>query len=133
MPPTPPQAVAVEVLATRPTEADNALIARLNESTDRDLAPVTYLVKIRLQTKPPATATGWALYVDDFRIPKYWQYADGIYFRVYDPEFFTDHAGERLRFSSNGTDFVETGLTLVPPDNTPTDARNLPGRSELLG
>jgi hypothetical protein len=134
MPPTPPQAVAVEVVATQPTDADDATIARLNQAADRELAPVAYLVKIRLQTIPPATSSGWALYVNDFRIPKYWQYTDGIYFKVYDPQFFSDHAGEPLRFTPNGTDFIETGLTLATPDVVPagTKARHLPRQSELL-
>jgi hypothetical protein len=134
MPPTPPQAVAVEVLATRPTDADDALIARLDEAADHHLAAVAYLVKVQLRSVPPATASGWALYVDDFRIPKYWQYSDGIFFKVYDPQFFTDHAGGALRFSSDGTDFVETGLTLGAPDDLPssTDARDLPRQGDVL-
>jgi hypothetical protein len=134
MPQTPPQAIAVEVVATRPTDADNALIARLSQAAGRDMAPVAYFVKIRLQDIPPATSSGWALYVNDFRVPKYWQYKDGIYFKVYDPQFFADHAGEPLCFSSNGTDFIETGLTLVTADVvTPqTDARDLPRQSDVL-
>jgi hypothetical protein len=36
---TPPQAVAVEVVATQPTEADNAVIARLSPVVRRDVAP----------------------------------------------------------------------------------------------
>jgi hypothetical protein len=131
---TPPQAVGVDVVATQPTDGDDALIARLSQAAGRDIAPVAYLVKVRLQTMPPATSSGWALYVNDFRVPKYWQYKDGIYFKVFDPQFFTDHVGESLRFSSNGTEFIETGLTLATPDvvPSPTDARDLPRLNDVL-
>jgi hypothetical protein len=57
----------------------------------------------------------WALYVNDVLIPKYWEYADGIYFTVLDPQFFADHKGQRLRFSQNGVDFFDTGMKLPAP------------------
>ena len=134
MPLTPPQAIAVDVVATQPTDADTALIARSQPSARRDLAPAAYLVLVRLQAVPPATSSGWALYVDDFRIPKYWQYKDGIYFKVYDPQFLADHAGEQLRFSLNGTEFIETGLTLSTPKivTSQTEANELPAQDDVL-
>jgi hypothetical protein len=135
VPSTPPQAVAVEVVAARPTDADEALIAGLSEQVGREMEQVAYLVKVRLQTVPPATSAGWALYVGDFRVPKYWQYEGGIYVKLYDPQFFADHAGEPLRFSPDGTEFVETGLTLTEPEGLPpsTDVRDLPRQSDVLG
>jgi hypothetical protein len=134
MPLTPPQAIAVDVVAAQPTDADTALIARLEPALRRGVAPAAYLVLIRLQTVPPATSSGWALYVNDFRIPKYWQYKDGIYFKIFDPQFLADHAGEQLRFSLNGTEFIETGLTLSAPKivTSPTEARELPPQNEVL-
>jgi hypothetical protein len=133
--PKPPQAVAVEVVAAQPTAADRATIARLSRDTGRDLAPLAYLVKIRLQSVPAATASGWALYLDDFRVPKYWEYREGIYFKVFDPQFFTDHAGEALRFSANGTEFINTGLTLAAPGvaPSPADTPDLPQQGDILG
>jgi hypothetical protein len=101
-PPTPRNAVAVEVVPTRPTDADAAAIAHLSSTAGRELAPVAYLVKIRLDPKPPPTSTGWALYVGDFRVPKYWDYPEGIYFKVFDPNFFADHRGQALRFPPIG-------------------------------
>jgi hypothetical protein len=79
MPSTPPRAVAVEAAASRPTDADNAAISRLSQAAGRDLPPVAYLVKIQLETVPEAMSRGWARYVGNFRIPKYWEYKDGIY------------------------------------------------------
>ena len=136
MPPTPPQAVSVEVVASQPTDADNAAITYLSQAAGRDVPPVAYLVKIRLQTVPEATSSGWALFVGDFRIPKYWEYKDGIYFKVYDPQFFRDHAGGALRFSPDGTEFIETGLVLTSPEILPsaaTETPDLPQQRDILG
>ena len=114
-PSTPPKAIAVEVVPTHATEADSAIIAQLNASERKSLAQVVYVVKIHLEAVPQATSRGWALYVSDLRIPKYWEYKDGIYFKVFDPQFFQDHKGQPLRFSENGTDFIDTGLKLDAP------------------
>jgi hypothetical protein len=115
--PTPvaPKAVAVEVVAAQPTDTDRAALADLSTRAGATLPPVAYIVKVRLRSIPPPTSRGWALYVDDVRISKYWQYKDGIYFKVLDPQFFVDHQGERLRFSLDGSEFVDTGLRLSRP------------------
>lgn len=114
-PSAPPKAVAVDVVAAEPTEADSSAIAHLSARDRKSLPGVTYLVKIRLEIKPEVASHGWALYVNDLRIPKYWEYDDGIYFKVFDPQFFQDYKGKRLRFSPNGTDFIDTGLKLTAP------------------
>jgi hypothetical protein len=114
-PPQPPKITAVEVVAAQPTEADSVAIAHLSAQTNKSLSQVVYVVKVRLKTKPPVTSMAWALYVDDVLIPKYWEYEDGIYFTVLDPQFFSDHKGKRLRFSQNGTDFHNTGMKLAAP------------------
>jgi hypothetical protein len=110
--PTPPKITGVEVVAAQPTEAESAKIAQLSAETNRSLPQVAYVVKVRLKTKPPVTSMGWALYVNDVRIPKYWEYDEGMYFTVLDPQFFVDHKGKRLRFSQNGVDFHDTGMKL---------------------
>jgi hypothetical protein len=136
MPSTPPRAVAVEAAASQPTDADNAAISRLSQAAGRDLPPVAYLVKIQLETVPEATSSGWALYVGNFRIPKYWEYKDGIYFKVYDAQFFRDHSGGELRFSPDGTEFIDTGLVLTSPEILPsaaTDTPDLPQQRDILG
>jgi hypothetical protein len=118
-PPKPPETTAVQVIAAQPTEADSAAIARLSAESDRSLPQVAYVVKVRLKTKPPATSMAWALYVNNVLIPKYWEYNEGIYFTVLDPQFFTDHKGKSLRFSQNGVDFHETGVKLPAPATPP--------------
>ncbi len=114
-PPKPPNITAVEVIAAQPTEADSAAIAHLSAESNRSLPQVVHVVKVRLKTKPPATSMAWALYVNDVLIPKYWEYENGIYFTVLDPQFFADHKGKRLRFSQNGVDFHDTGMKLPAP------------------
>jgi hypothetical protein len=131
MPPSlPPKAVAVEVVAAQPTDADRAAITHLSARDRKSLAPVTYLVKVRFETIPEATAQGWALYVSDFRIPKYWGTQDGIYFKVFDPQFLEEHKGQPLRFSQNGVEFIDTGVTLTAP--AAHDVARLPLQDEVL-
>lgn len=133
-PSMPPHVVGIEVVAAQPTEADSAAIAHLGAEARRPLPQVTYLVKVRLETIPPATSQGWALYVDDFRIPKYWEYKQGIYFKVFDSQFFDEHKGHKLRFSPNGSDFIETGIELAGPPAAAESkgAVRLPLQAEVL-
>src|ERR1044071_8056290 len=104
-PPAPPKITAVEVTPSQPTEVDSLPIAQLNAHAEMSLPQKAYVVKVKLVEKPPATAAAWALYVNDVLIPKYWEYEDGIYFTVIDPQFFAEHKGERLRFSRDGREF----------------------------
>lgn len=133
---TPPQAVAVEVVAAQPTEADSALIAQLDAGPDKSLPAVAYIVKLKLKALPEPTSEGWALYVDDLRIPKYWAYSHGIYFKVFDPQFFKEHKGGALRFSQNHTEFIETGLKLAVPaardKKSARAAARLPSQDKVL-
>jgi hypothetical protein len=135
-PPAPPKVVAVEVVAAQPTEADKAAIAHLSVRDRKALAEVAYVVKIRFESMPEATSRGWALYVDDFRIPKYWAYKEGVFFKIFDPQFFQDHREQSLRFSENGVDFVDTGLKLAPPrlgvERIAKDLSKLPSQDDVL-
>jgi hypothetical protein len=133
---TPPKVIGVEVVAAQPTDADSAAIAHLSSSGSRSLPPVTYLVKLRFESMPEAASHGWALYMNDFRIPKYWQYKEGIYFKVFDPQFFQDYQGRSIRFSLNGADFIDTGFRLAAPDlavqRSVTTSASLPIQEDVL-
>ena len=124
--PAPPKATAVEVVPAQPTEADRDAIAYLSEQASRALPNAAYLVLVNLKEIPAATSEGWALYVGDFRVPKYWEYKDGIYFKVFDPEFFAEHKGERLRFTQDEKKFVDTGLKLTAPASA---SKSAPGKT----
>jgi hypothetical protein len=136
MPLTPLQVLQVDVVATRPTETDTKFIIHAGSTTRRELEPVAYIVRLRLESQPPATGAGWALFVGDLRIPKYWEYPGGIYFKVYDPAFFDEHAQDPVRFSSDlGQTFQETGLTLGHPSRPETataGTSDLPEQSDVL-
>src|SRR5262245_49723710 len=125
----PPKAVAVEVVATQPTDADRESIAHLSARDNKALEEVAYLVKVRFEELPAPSGRGWALSVGDQRIPKYWGYKDGIYFKVFDPQFLADHDGEPLRLSLDGAKWIDTGLTLkfdVPRARPRRGARGAP-------
>ena len=127
--PEPPKIAAVEVVAAQPTEADRAAIAHKGVTEPK----AVYVVKVRLQAKPPVTSMAWALYVNDELVSKYWEYADGIYFTVSDPQFFIRHQGKQLRFSQNGTDFFDTGVELAPaPSVAKGNTIRLPLQADVL-
>jgi hypothetical protein len=132
---SPPKVVAVEVVASQPTGSDRDAIAHLKARDKAALQDVVYLVKIQFEELPPVTSHGWALYVNDQRIPKYWAYKDGIYFKVFDPAFLVEHAGQPIRFSMDGVDFIDTGKKLVSPKKVikaAADVSKLPLQSDVL-
>ncbi|HEV3304481.1 MAG TPA: hypothetical protein VG055_32825 [Planctomycetaceae bacterium] len=134
--PAPPKVAAVEVVATQPTAADLSAIAHLSTVAPAPLDRVAYLVKIKFEDMPPVTSQGWALYVKDERIPKYWAYKDGIYFKVYDPNFLTKHRGDVFRFSLDGVNFIDTGKKLPERRSSKPQQRQnagaLPLQSDVL-
>ena len=131
--PVPPKVKAVQVVAAQPTENDSAAITHLSATERRSIDPVTYLVKVQLEEKMPYTSSGWALYVGNTRIPKYWEYEQGIYFKVIDPQFFVEHQGENLRFTQDEVEFVDAGAQLGAPEAVPAAAtRRLRTQEEAL-
>jgi hypothetical protein len=137
MPSAAPKVVSAEVVAAQPTDADVPMIAGLSSEVGRRLPSTAFIVKVRLEEIPEPAGSGWALYVGATRIPKYWEYPGGIYFKVLDQTFLDEHRGEPLRFSLNDQKFVNTGVTLPGP-TTPRaaaaarGARRLPLQSEVL-
>ena len=123
-PPEPPEISTVEVVPAEPTDADKAAMAQLSADSGRPLPEAVYVVKVRLKTKPEATSMAWRLYVGDMLIPKYWEYADGIYFTVLDPQFLSDHKGAPLRFSQDEVDFHDTGMKLAAPRGRATPSKS---------
>ena len=110
---------------------------RCSKSTERKTLPgPAYIVKVELKTLPEPTSRGFALYVGDLQIPKYWTYRQGIWFKVFDPQFFVEHKGEPIRFSLNDTEFVKTRLKLTVPKMAKTKggrtAARLPAQEDVL-
>ena len=131
---SPPKVASVEVVASRPTDADRGVIAHLSAQATAPLQDVAYLVKIAFEEAPPVTSQGWALYLGDQRIPKYWACKDGIYFKVFDAKFLAEHDGESLRFSLDGVSFHDTGKKLTSPqgDHAAQPAAALPLQTDVL-
>ena len=124
-----PKIAAVEVVPAQPTEADRAAIAHMGLKQPK----AVYLVKVRLKAKLPVTSMASALYGGDERVSKYWEYKDGIYFVVFDPQFFVAHKGKRLRFSQNDTDFFDTDAELAPATSVAeSNATKLPPQADVL-
>ena len=136
MPSAPPKVVSAEVVAAQPTDADKPMLERLSSELNRRLPASAFIVKIRLNKVPEPTGDGWALYVGDTRIPKYWEYAGGIYFKVLDDSFLAEHQGKPLRFSHDDQTFVNTGVNLpgpgAPRPTAAKGARRLPLQSAVL-
>ena len=116
--PAPPKIAAVEIVAAEPTDADRAALAR----TEQPEPEAVYVVKIKFKDKPPVTSIAWRLYVGDVLIPKYWEYKEGIYFTVPNPQFLADHKGKPLRFSHDGNEFINTGAKLSAPPKAESTA-----------
>ena len=59
------------------------------------------------------------LYMDDLHFSREWD--GGIYFKVYNPRFFTKHGGKPVRVSVDGIRFEDTGLAFPssPPEQAP--------------
>jgi hypothetical protein len=136
MPSAAPKVVSAEVVAAQPTDADRPMLTRLSSELNRRLPASAFIVKIRLDKVPEPTGDGWALYVGDTRIPKYWEYSGGIYFKVFDDTFLAEHQGKPLRFSHDDRTFVNTGVNLPGPEAprpaASRGARRLPLQSEVL-
>src|SRR5262245_21148899 len=135
--PVPPKIAAVEVVAAEPTDADRAATARNRQAEPQ----AVYVVKVKLKEKPPVTSLAWGLYVGNVLIPKCWEYADGIYVTVLDPQSFADNKGKALRFSHDGIEFFNTGAKLAAqPKAEPakyksrakSKAAKLPSQADVL-
>ena len=126
--PVPPKIAAVEVVAAEPTDADRAASARNRQAEPE----AVHVVKVKLKEKPPVTSLAWGLYVGNVLIPKYWEYADGIYFTVPDPQFFADHKGKPLRFSHDGIEFFNTGAKLAAQPKSETAASKSKAKSKAV-
>jgi len=109
-----PSVASVEVIPTQPKPADVRNIEHIAATEKVSLGSVAYVVKINLERSLPATSLGFELYLDDYRVRKYWAFKGGIYFKVYNPRFFAKHGGKQLRFCLAGKDCRDTGVRLPP-------------------
>jgi hypothetical protein len=133
-----PQVANVEVVATQSQPSDSEKVAHLKTANNNvDLKDVTYIVKVNLSAPMPFTSMGFTLYVGDYRVNKYAAFPGGIYFKVYDPNFFVEHGGEPIKFSVAGMAAQETGARLPLQSGAdagirPLQAPELPMQEQIL-
>lgn len=92
---------AVKLVAAEPESADLERLTFLRQNKEPQLEDVVYLVKVYM-TGVPITSTGMMLFVGKELISKYWAFNGGIYFIVYNPDFFVTHKNDFIRYSLDG-------------------------------
>lgn len=108
-----PTVKEIEVVGTQPKPADLRRMAFIESVANIAITPVTYVVKIELEDADAGySGRGFNVYVGNERIEKYAGYKDGIYFKINDPRFFEEHAGDEIRLSFDDETVVDTGKTL---------------------
>lgn len=120
IPITYPEITRVEVVATQPVPADIRSIQYIQSNEHITLNEVTYLVKINLSHPPLITSRSLSIYIDDYQIRRYSSFPGGIYFKIFNPRFLEEHAGEKILFSIDGVTMHDSGYQL------PSSAENVP-------
>ena len=112
-----PQITEIQVVAARPNTLDTRNIEFLQNNQGASLDGVAYIVKIYLDEPLPVMAQGFDLYVDGRLIRKYFVFSQGIYFKVYDPSFFSNHGGREVELRITGD---------VPQENVSSSTESVP-------
>jgi hypothetical protein len=115
---------SVQVVAVQPERADIKRLDFIRTNESVTVENYYYIVKVYLENQHPASTEALRLYVGREEVPKYGGFCGGLYFKVYTPAFFENHAGEILCFSLDGKTFLETGAKLPQkPELLPTRTR----------
>ncbi len=108
-----PVVTSVEIVPAQPDPADRKVLAFQRASNNRPLEDIAYVVKLFLAEALPPTGAGFALFLDETRIPRYSGFDGGIYFTVHDPQFLANHAGTAIQFKHDAGQMIKT-QTLLP-------------------
>lgn len=103
---------SVKVVAVQTERADIKRLEFLRTSENISVEDRYYIVKVYLEKQIPVSAETLRLYVGREEIPKFGGFSGGLYFKVYEPQFFENHAGDSLCFSPDGRMFFDTGAVL---------------------
>lgn len=120
MPPTPEfRVLAIDVHRVEPDATDRSNLEFLSqtEAVENDV----FLVRVHTSGLPPASPLGIEFRLGDYAVRKFSEWNGGVYFKVYNPRFFTKHGGKPLRVSVDGIRFEDTGLVFPssPPEKAP--------------
>ena len=134
-----PTVSTVEVVATQPTAVDLRNLNNLRSTAESQIDNVAYIVKLDLDNLPATSSLGFNIYVGEFRIRKYSGCRGGIYFKVYNSQFFSEYGGQSIRFSIDGITFQDSGQRLPEVNEMPSsrladrDFSSLPSQEEVIG
>lgn len=128
---------AIQLLPARPEMADLRKIQHYATATGSEIAEVSYLVKLYTENSLPQNSLGVELYVGDQLIRQYFQFKNGIYFKVNDPQQLAALQGQEVRFRRRGSEeVIHTGIRVpeVEIDRSlrATDSAVLPTQTEAL-
>ncbi|WP_416669834.1 hypothetical protein [Egbenema bharatensis] len=128
----------VQLQPARPEAADLRRIEHYAAARGTDVEEVSYIVKLYIETPPVQNSLGVELFVGEQQIRQYSQFANGIYFKVNDPQLLAALQGEEVRFRRPGADeFINTGVR-VPAEAAIErslrmgDTTQLPTQEEVL-
>ena len=108
-----PEVSSIEVRAAQPKAADSRKIQYICDIKNRSAEDIVYIVKLYMDdVEPFYTSAGLRLFVGDHEIKEYSGFKNGIYFKVYDPDFLAENGGEMVRFTADGVEFIDTGVRL---------------------
>jgi hypothetical protein len=105
--------MSVKVVAVEPEQSDVSRLEHLRNEVEPKLENVIFLVKIYM-SGIPISGTGMSLFIGDEKIPKYWPFNGGVYFIIYEPEFFVKHKHSFIGFSLDGDITVKKSVSQIP-------------------
>ncbi|MFM7448300.1 MAG: hypothetical protein ACKO24_06865 [Leptolyngbyaceae cyanobacterium] len=129
---------AIQLLPAQPEAADLRKIHHLAAATETPIQEVSYIIKLYTGSSLPQNSLGVELYVGNQPIRQYFQFKNGIYFKVNNPDQLAALQGQEVRFRRPGLDqFVNTGIQV--PIMEAGDRRSLlepaaqlPSQAEVL-
>lgn len=119
----------IQLLPVRPEVADLRKIQHYAAATGAEMEEVSYLVKLYTGNFLPQDSLGVELYVGDRLIRQYFQFKNGIYFKVNDPQQLEALRGQEVCFRRRGEEErVHTGIRVPEIEvASPLRAPNLQG------
>ena len=130
-----PKLRQIHTVRALPNPADNRSCDFIARREDIQLEPAVWLVALLLDRVPEPGGSTFFLHLGDYRVAKYWGFRGGIYFKVFNPRFFTKHGGKEVLFVAESGAVLRSGqrLPASPPRTFAADAGTaLPTQSEAL-
>lgn len=123
------KALSINIVPAAPSDWDMENINLINEQEGTNKSGTVFLVEIDLEGDIPATATAVDLYLNEYKVRKYYQTTGGIGFKVYNPRFLLKHSNKNIRFVINNDEVIETGLKFPVYEAL----NSVPSHLDLLG